>query len=36
MAADFDVVYLTGAPAAGKSSVAEELKRAVSPIEVFN
>lgn len=32
----FDVVYLTGAPAAGKSSIAEQLKQAVSPIEVFN
>lgn len=36
MADAFDVVYLTGAPAAGKSSIAEQLKRAVSPVEVFN
>jgi adenylate kinase len=36
MADEFDVVYLTGAPAAGKSSVAEQLKQTVSPIEVFN
>jgi adenylate kinase len=33
---EYDVVYLTGAPAAGKSSVAEQLKHAISPIEVFN
>jgi adenylate kinase len=36
MADDYDVVYLTGAPAAGKSSVAEQLKQAISAIEVFN
>jgi adenylate kinase len=36
MADAFDVVYLTGAPAAGKSSVAEQLKQAISPIAVFN
>ncbi len=31
----FDVVYLTGAPAAGKSTLAEQLKQVVAPIEVF-
>jgi adenylate kinase len=36
MADEYDVVYLTGAPAAGKSSVAEQLKHAISPVEVFN
>lgn len=32
----FDVVYLTGAPAAGKSSVAEQLQQVITPIEIFN
>lgn len=32
----FDVIYLTGAPAAGKSTLAEQLKQAITPIEVFN
>jgi adenylate kinase len=36
MGDEYDVVYLTGAPAAGKSSVAEQLKRVISPVEVFN
>ena len=36
MAAEFDVVYLTGAPAAGKTTVVEHLKRTISPIEVFS
>ena len=33
---EYDVVYLTGAPAAGKSSVAERLKLTVSPIAGSN
>ncbi len=36
MADEYDVIYLTGAPAAGKSSVAEQLKHAIAPVEVFN
>lgn len=36
MAEAFDVVYLTGAPAAGKSTLAEQLKQVITPIEVFN
>lgn len=36
MADEFDVVYLTGAPAAGKSTVAEQLKQVITPMEVFN
>lgn len=32
----YEVIYLTGAPAAGKSSIAEQLSTAISPIEVFN
>jgi adenylate kinase len=36
MADEYDVVYLTGAPAAGKSSVAEQLIQVILPIEVFN
>jgi adenylate kinase len=36
MADKFDVISLTGAPAAGKSTLAERLEDAVSPIEVFN
>ena len=32
----FQVIYLTGAPAAGKSSVAERLIQAITPLEVFN
>lgn len=36
MADEFDVVYLTGAPAAGNSSVAHQLKAVISPVEVFN
>jgi len=36
MADDFDVIYLTGAPAAGKSSIAEQLKQVISPLDVFN
>jgi adenylate kinase len=36
MADEYDVLYLTGAPAAGKSSAAEQLKQTISPIEVFN
>ncbi len=33
---EYDVVYLTSAPAAGKSSVSQQLKEVISPIEVFN
>lgn len=33
---EYDVIYLTDAPASGKSSLAEHLKNVVSPIEVFN
>ena len=36
MANKVDVTYLTGAPAAGKSSLAERLEQFLSPIEVFN
>lgn len=36
MADAFEVVYLTGAPAAGKSTLAEELKQVITPIEIFN
>ena len=36
MTDEYDLIYLTGAPAAGKSSIAEQLKQAISPIEVFN
>jgi adenylate kinase len=36
MADEYEVIYLTGAPAAGKSSVAERLKEVIAPIEVFN
>jgi len=36
MADEFDVIYLTGAPAAGKSSLAALLEQVISPIQVFN
>jgi adenylate kinase len=36
MADQFDVIYLTGAPAAGKSSLAGRLGQVISPIKVFN
>ena len=36
MSDTFDVIYLTGAPAAGKSTLAESLKHVIKPIEVFN
>lgn len=36
MTDEFDVIYLTGAPAAGKSSLAERLQEVISPIKVFN
>lgn len=32
----FDVIYLTGAPAAGKSTLAEQLKQVITPVEIFN
>jgi adenylate kinase len=36
MADDFEVIYLTGAPAAGKSSFSEQLRQVLSPLDVFN
>ncbi len=36
MADEYDVIYLAGAPATGKSTVAEQLKHAIAPVEVFN
>lgn len=36
MADEFDVIYLTGSPAAGKSSLSERLEQVISPIKVFN
>ncbi len=36
MADAFEVIYLTGAPAAGKSTVGERLRDAITPLEVFN
>lgn len=32
----FEVIYLTGAPASGKSTVVERLQRSASPLTVFN
>jgi adenylate kinase len=31
----FEVVYLTGAPAAGKSTVSQALRKLISPLAVF-
>lgn len=31
----YNVIYLTGAPASGKSSLSKELKKAISPLFVF-